>query len=366
MHRTPLWEWERELGGRMGEFAGWSLPIQFAGIVEEHRAVRRAAGLFDVSHMGKIAVRGRQAAELLDYAATNRLAGAEVGQAVYTPFCNADGGVIDDAVIYRRGEGSFLVVVNAANTGKDFLHLRRLAERFEAEVEDETGRWGQVALQGPEAEAILEELTEAPVHSVGSYRFLDGVTVAGVSALVSRTGYTGEDGFELYADAGRIERLARALLEAGRGRGLVPAGLGARDTLRFEACLPLYGQELNEGVNPLEARLQRFVKLEKEDFLGREALLRASRQGLRRHLVGLRMVERGVARHGYEVLRDGRKAGVVTSGSYAPTLEANLALALIEGEAPAPGEHFQVVIRGRPVEAEVVKLPFYRRPKAAR
>ncbi|MDI3299487.1 MAG: glycine cleavage system aminomethyltransferase GcvT [Bacillota bacterium] len=363
--RTPLHDLERELGARMGEFAGWELPIQFSGILEEHRAVRRAAGLFDVSHMGKIAVRGREAAALLDYAATNDVARAEVGQAVYTPFCRADGGVIDDAVLYRRGEGSFLVVVNAANREKDLRHLAQLAEGFEAEVEDQTGRWGQIAVQGPEAEAILEELSEAPLHAVGSYRFLDGATVAGVSALVSRTGYTGEDGFELYADAGLVERLARAVLEAGRARGLVPAGLGARDTLRFEACLPLYGQELGEAINPLEARLGRFVKFEKGDFLGRQALERVRQEGPRRHLVGFRMVGRGIARHGYEVFRDGERAGFVTSGSYAPALDANLGLALLEGEAPLPGERLEVAIRGRRVEAEVVKLPFYRRAKAA-
>ncbi|MCL6522515.1 MAG: glycine cleavage system aminomethyltransferase GcvT [Firmicutes bacterium] len=350
----------------MGEFAGWELPIQFSGILEEHRAVRSAAGLFDVSHMGKIVVRGREAAALLDFAATNAVAQAEVGQAVYTPFCREDGGVLDDAVVYRRGESSFLVVVNAANTAKDFRHLAELARRFETEVEDETEGWGQIALQGPEAEAILEELTEAPIHDLGSYRFLDGATVAGVSALVSRTGYTGEDGFELYAGAAQIEALARAILAAGRPRGLLPAGLGARDTLRFEACLPLYGQELDEGINPLEARLGRFVKFEKGDFLGREALERVRREGPRRHLVGFRMVGRGIARHGYEVFRDGRPAGRVTSGSYAPSLEANLGLALLEGEAPQPGERLEVEVRGRRVEAEVVKLPFYRRPGAAR
>lgn len=356
MKQTPLYARHKALGGRMIDFGGWCMPVQYSGILDEHAHVRQAAGLFDVSHMGELTFRGPDAAAFLQAMVTNDIASAAPGRAVYSPMCGPDGGTVDDLLVYKRGEDDFLVVVNAANTDKDDAWFRQhLSGRVE--MENISDRVAQIAVQGPAAQRILQPLTDTPLDSIRFYRFAPNVTVDGVECLVSRTGYTGEDGFELYLPAAHAVQIWDALLAAGGPEGLVPAGLGARDTLRFEVALPLYGHELSAEISPLEAGLSRFVKLQKGDFIGRDALAAQAAQGPRRRLAGIRMVGRGVARGGCALLSGGRPVGVVTTGNYSPTLKENLGLALVD--ASFTGQTFSVDIRGRAVEAAFAPLPFY-------
>jgi aminomethyltransferase len=358
MKHTPLFDQHTALGGRIIDFGGWALPVQYSGIIEEHEAVRGAAGLFDVSHMGEVTVKGSGALEFIQHLVTNDIGKAVDGQAVYSPMCYPDGGVVDDLIVCRLGAEDFLLVVNAANTDKDFAWIREhLSEGVEAE--NVSDRWAQLALQGPKAQAILQRLTDYPLESIRFFRFVPNVRVAGVNALVSRSGYTGEDGFELYTAAQDAPVLWRALLDAGRGDGLLPCGLGARDTLRFEAALPLYGQEISAEISPLEAGLTRFVKLDKADFIGLDALKTQAEAGLARRLVGFEMVGRGIPRSHYAVAKDGRPVGFVTTGSFSPTLKKNLGLALVEADCAAEDGTLEIIIRDKPVEARIVPLPFY-------
>lgn len=366
LRRTPLYEEHVRLGARMTGFAGWAMPVEYRGILEEHRAVRERAGLFDVSHMGEIAVRGPGALALLQLAVTNDAGRLAVGQALYTPMCRDDGGILDDLIVYRTGEKEFLLVVNAANREKDLNWLRTLAGEAAgaveagAEVEDVSDRWALLALQGPRAAEVLRTAA-GEVGGLGRFAFLAGVKVAGRPCLVARTGYTGEDGFELFCPWEEAPPVWAALLDAGREAGVLPCGLGARDTLRLEAALPLYGHELREDVNPLEVRLGAFVRWDKGEFVGRAALERVREAGPRRRLVGLEMVERGIPRQGYEVVAGGAVVGEVTSGGPAPTLGKNVALALVAAGRERDDEGLAVRIRGRDVAARVVPLPFYRR-----
>ncbi|KAA8997922.1 glycine cleavage system aminomethyltransferase GcvT [Paenibacillus spiritus] len=343
------------------DFGGWELPVQFVGIQKEHEAVRTAAGLFDVSHMGEFLVTGEGAEAYLQRMTTNDVSGLEDGQAQYSLLCYPDGGTVDDLLVYRLGEGRYMLVVNASNTVKDFewlkLHLPAEGGPSLRDVSEETAL---LALQGPAAAAILSAVTDADPAALKPFRFLEGATVCGVPVLLSRTGYTGEDGFELYAPAAGAAALWTGLLEAGREHGLLPAGLGARDTLRFEARLPLYGQELSPDISPLEAGLGPFVKLGKGEFIGREALAAQKDGGPPRRLVGLEMIDRGIPRCHYPVYADGRRIGEVTTGTQAPTLKRSLGLALIEAAYAAIGSAVEVEIRGRRLKAEVVKTPFYR------
>ncbi|MCL6611243.1 MAG: glycine cleavage system aminomethyltransferase GcvT [Peptococcaceae bacterium] len=358
LKKTPLHDLHAALGAQMFPFGGWTMPLRYGDILEEHRAVRERAGLFDVSHMGEIVVRGPRAGSLVQELVTNDISGMEDGQAVYSPMCAGDGGVLDDLLVYRLEAGHYMLVVNAANTGRDLAWVRSHAGEG-VEVEDVSGRTALLALQGPRAAEVLKPLAGFDPGSLGSYRFVRG-PVAGVECLVSRTGYTGEDGFEIYLDAGDGAGVWQALMESGRNHGLVPAGLGARDTLRLEASLPLYGHELNEKTTPLEAGLGRFVKLDKGPFTGREALQRQQREGLSRRLVGLSMLDRGVPRAGYPVLVGDDPAGAVTSGGYAPTLNACLAMAYVTSSVN-PGDRVAVLIRGKKCGAAVVPLPFYKK-----
>lgn len=363
MKQTPLYDKHLESGGKIIDFGGWALPVQYQGILEEHEAVRTRAGLFDVSHMGELWLGGPDTLANLQRLVTNDLSRARDGQAVYSPMCMETGGIVDDLLLYRLAEQHWLLVVNAANTDKDEAWIR---ERLtgQAVLENRSAQTAQLALQGPAAERILQRLTPAALHEIRFYRFLPDVTVADIPVLVSRTGYTGEDGFELYFPADRATELWDRLLEAGRSDGLVPAGLGARDTLRFEAALPLYGQELGPDISPLEAGLDRFVKLEKDDFIGRAALREQQERGVPRRRVGLAMVGRGVPRSHYPVqCCDGQAAGIVTSGTFAPTVKQNLAMALLERPFAEPGRLVDVIIRGKPVPARVIDLPFYSRRK---
>ena len=338
------------------------MPVQYSGLLHEHRAVRSAAGLFDVSHMGEALVDGAQALEFLQHTTCNNVAKIAVGQAQYTGLINEAGGFVDDLLIYRLEQQRFLLVLNAANTAKDVSWLRRHAESFEVEVSDVSEDWYQVALQGPRAQAILGQLIpQAALESIGYYRF-DWWEFAGGRHLVSRTGYTGEDGFEIYGPSKLALKVWTAVNQAGSDRGLLPAGLGARDTLRLEARLALYGNDIDDHTTPIEAGLGWIVKMKKGPFIGREVLERQKRDGVRRKLVGFDMLGRAIGRQGYPCLHDGQEIGRVTSGSLAPSLERRIGLAYLPVELTEEGTRFQIEIRGRHEDAQVVPTPFYKRP----
>jgi len=359
---TPLADRHRALGARIVEFGGWLMPLQYAGILEEHRAVRSTAGLFDLSHMGELFVEGSEAAAALGYALTTEPAGLKVGRAHYSMICFPEGGILDDLIVYRLDEERFMVVANASNASavSDAL-AERLAGRHVV-LDDRSLATALVAIQGPVAAAILAPLTSVILDDLPYYGITQG-DVAGVPALVARTGYTGEDGFEVIVDMAAAGRVWDALLEAGTPMGAVPVGLGARDTLRLEAGMPLYGNELGPDTTPFEAGLGRVVKLAKAgDFVGRAALEKASAEGPRKLLVGLVVRGRGIARHGYDVFVGDRRIGVVTSGTQSPTLGLPIAMAYVTPSEAEPGTIVDVSIRDQRVPAEVVQMPFYRRP----
>ena len=358
MKKTPLYDNHVRLGGKMIDFGGWQLPVQYTGIIEEHDGVRSAAGLFDVSHMGEITVKGAGADSFIQYMVTNDMSKATDGQAVYSPMCYPDGGVVDDLLIYRIGAGDYLLIVNAANTDKDLDWLKQhVADGVD--IENASDRYAQLAIQGPNAEKILQRLCDIPLEEIKFFHFRSHVKVGGADAIVSRTGYTGEDGFELYLPSEDAAGLWDDLLREGQEDGLVPVGLGARDTLRFEVALPLYGHELSADISPLEAGLGMFVKPGKGAFIGRDALSAQKEAGAKRKLVGFEVTGRGIPRNGFDVQADGKSVGFVTTGSFAPTLKKTLGLALIDATYAAEGTVINVMVRNRPVEAKIVKKPFY-------
>ncbi len=363
--RTPLYPVHVALGARMIEFGGWMMPLQYSGIIEEHRAVRSRAGIFDLSHMGEIEIIGRNALDLVQLMTTNDASKLEVGQAQYSLMCKPDGGIVDDLLVYRLHD-RFSLVVNAANASKDFAWIRYHADGrpgWDVEVHDRTDEIALIAIQGPRSPQILQPLVSFPLEGLGYYRSKLSSVDGHESVLVSRTGYTGEDGFELFLPAERALALWDTLMEAGRPLGIVPVGLGARDTLRLEACMALYGNDIDETTNPLEAGLGRWVKFDKGDFLGKDALIVAKEAGLKRRLVAFRMIDPGVPRHGYEIWSSGHKVGYVTSGSYSPTLNANIGLGYVPVDLAEPGTKIEISIRERLALAEVVPMPFYRRPR---
>jgi len=355
--RTPLHDRHLAAGARLIEFAGWEMPVQYSGIVQEHAAVRSAAGLFDVSHMGEIAVGGRGSEGFLQRLTMNDVTGLADGAAQYTALLTPRGTLVDDLILYRLERDDYLLVVNAANTRKDLEWLQE-HRKGEIEVADRSAEYALLALQGPRSEGILRRLCAA-LPDLRPFRHA-AVEVGGVSARVARTGYTGEDGFEILVAPSRAAALWDFLLTAGAPDGILPAGLGARDTLRLEAALLLYGQDMDEQTTPLEAGLWRFVRLEKGDFTGREALLRQQREGVPRRLVGFDMIDPGVPRHGYPLWVGGRQFGEVTSGGFAPTLKKSIGLAYVPAGEVRPA--LEVEIRGRRAAAREVGLPFYRRP----
>ncbi|SDF35837.1 glycine cleavage system aminomethyltransferase GcvT [Sporolituus thermophilus] len=361
--KTPLYDIHVASGAKIIEFGGWLMPVQYTGIIEEHRAVRQAAGLFDVSHMGEVSVSGPDATAYVNRLVTNDASRLAVNQVMYTPMCYDHGGVVDDLLVYRLGEQEYLLVINAANIDKDYAWMVQHAANYDVTVKNISDVTAELALQGPRAEAILQPLTDEDLSTIKYYWLRRHVRVDGIDCLISRTGYTGEDGFEIYCAPEEAGRLWNRLMEVGKPLGLVPAGLGARDTLRFEAGLPLYGHELSESITPLEAGLGVFVKFDKQSFIGYEALLAQKNAGVRRKIVGIEMVGRGIARAGYACHAADRVIGTVTSGTYAPTLDKNLALAILETEFSAPGTEVAVEIRGKLVEAKVVAKPFYKRRK---
>ncbi|MDA8195334.1 MAG: glycine cleavage system aminomethyltransferase GcvT [Thermaerobacter sp.] len=361
MQTTPLTEWHRRHGAKLMEFGGYQMPLEYVGILREHEAVRTRVGMFDVSHMAEFQVGGPGAPAFLDAAVTNWPSRLAVGQALYSPMCRPDGGTVDDLLVYRLAAERFWLVVNAANHASDWQWLAALAEDW-AGVErvDVSADTALIAVQGPDSLAVLEPLAEIPLAAILSYHFVADARIAGVPALIARTGYTGEDGFELYVAAEDAESVWQTLFE----RGVLPIGLGARDTLRLEARLPLYGHELSAAISPLEAGLAPFVKWDKGDFVGRDALARQQAQGLRRRIAGL-VVTGGIARAGYPVLagEGGEPIGLVTSGSHSPTLKEAIALALLPTDLASPGTALAVRIRDRAVPATVVRTPFYKRGK---
>lgn len=364
LKRTPLFPIYGEYEARVIDFGGWELPVQFAGIQKEHAAVRTQAGLFDVSHMGEVLVSGPDAGSFLQRLTTNDIDKLQIGQCHYSFMCYPTGGVVDDLIVYRLGAEQFMLVINASNTDKDLEWMaeqRELAGAAQVQIENISDRTALLALQGPLAEQILCRLTDAPLSALQPFHFMENVSVAGIKALISRTGYTGEDGFELYIDSSDAIALWRQLLQAGESDGLIPAGLGARDTLRFEARLPLYGQELSDSISPLEAGLAFFVKLDKGDFVGRDALAAQKANGIPRKLVGIEMIGRGIPRSHYPVFADGVRIGEVTTGTQSPTLKKNIGLALLDAAFAGKDTEVEVEIRGTLVKAKVIATPFYKR-----
>ncbi|HET7420621.1 MAG TPA: glycine cleavage system aminomethyltransferase GcvT [Candidatus Dormibacteraeota bacterium] len=354
LRRTPLYDRHVALGGRMVDFGGWEMPQQYTSIRDEHLAVRKAAGLFDVSHMGRFRITGDKTADFVQGLVTNDVSNLTEGQAQYNLMCNDEGGIVDDLVVYRAAEG-FLAVVNASNREKDLEWMRAHAPDG-VTVEDRTFELALVAFQGPEAERLIPS---DDVRDIPYFGFRTG-EVAGVSAVISRTGYTGEDGFEVMVKSERMGQVWDAILEHGRGHGVLPAGLGARDATRLEAALRLWGNDMDESVNPYEAGLGWTVKLDKDGFVGRDALLRVKAEGPRRSLVGLSMQPGDIARHGAVVSAGGKHVGAVTSGTHSFFLGHPIALAMVEARSLTVGDRVVVDVRGREAPAEVVKLPFYR------
>lgn len=360
LKRTPLYERHRALGGKLVEFGGWEMPVQYSGLTEEHLAVRNRAGLFDVSHMGEIRVKGPRAFELVQRLTCNDVGALDDGKVQYSAFLTEAGTFVDDLLTYRLAAEDYLLVVNAGNTPKDVEWAASHAIDGAA-VTDESTAWAQIAIQGPRAEEILQKLTDLPLSSILYYRFR-WAKVQEVESIVSRTGYTGEDGFEIYLPSEHAPRVWDALVEVGRPVGLLPAGLGARDTLRLEAKLALYGNDIDDTTTPLEADLAWIVKMKKGDFIGRDALAKQKAEGLKRKLAGFEMKGRGIGRHGYPLSVDGTGGtGIVTSGTQTPTVGKAIGLAYVPIDSQTPGTSLTIDIRGKGVPAAVVPTPFYKR-----
>ena len=362
LKRTPLYEEHLRRGARMVDFGGWDMPLQYTSIIEEHLATRERAGLFDVSHMGEIVVRGKAAKAALNRIVTNDLNLIRQYKVIYTLMLNKNGGVVDDLLVYMIDDDEFLLVVNASNTDKDYEWLKGNVAAFSADIEvnNRSADYGLLAVQGPSAQAILQKLAEFEVSGIKPFTF-EFATLCGTEAIVSRTGYTGEDGFEIYCDSQHAEAIWNGLFAAGKEEGLQPAGLGARDTLRFESALPLYGHEVSDSISPIEAGLGFFVKLGKGDFLGKDVVEKQAVDGTGRRLAGIELLDRGVPRAGYRVEKDGEDVGFVTSGMHSPTFKKGLAMALLSVNAVQLDNDVDVVIRDKRVKAKIVKLPFYRR-----
>ncbi|MEM7482539.1 MAG: glycine cleavage system aminomethyltransferase GcvT [Acidobacteriota bacterium] len=363
LRRTPLFEAHRAAGGKIVPFAGWEMPVQYQGVIDEHRAVRTAAGLFDVSHMGEVSVIGPGAESFLQWLTPNDVSKLTDGRAHYSGLLTERGTYLDDLLVYRRGAENYLLVVNAANRTSDFAHIAEQAARFDGvEVEDRSDAYALLALQGPRSVDILAPLASFDVAALRYYGFAEGA-VADRPALISRTGYTGEDGFELYVAPDDATPIWDRLLADGAEHGLQPAGLGARDTLRLEAAMALYGHELNADTTPYEAGLGWVVKLDKGDFLGRSALAAQKAEGVDRKLVGFEVEGKGIAREGHGVKVGERAVGEVTSGTWSPTFEKALGLAYVEAGEAEVGKQIVLDVRGRAVAGRLAEIPFYRRPK---
>lgn len=361
LKRTPLFDVYKDQA-KLVPFGGWEMPVQFSSIKEEHEAVRTRAGLFDVSHMGEVEVAGPDALALVQKLTTNDASKIAIGQAQYSVMCYPDGGTVDDLLVYRMGEQKYLLVINAGNIEKDVDWILQHTTG-DVTVTNISNEIAQIALQGPLSEKILQRLTNEDLSSLRPFTFLNDVAIGDIPSLISRSGYTGEDGFELYFASEHAPAMWNLLMETGKEDGLIACGLGARDTLRFEARLPLYGQELSATISPIEAGMGFAVKVDKGDYIGRDALALQKEQGAPRKLVGLEMIDRGIPRTHYPVYRDGELIGEVTTGTQSPTLKINVGLALIKSEYVVLDEEVEVEIRGKRLRAKIVKTPFYKRAK---
>ena len=359
---TPLNAVHRASGAKMVDFGGWDMPVEYKGLVDEHRAVRQRVGLFDVSHMGEIEIRGPQALALVQSVTVNDAAKLKAGQAQYSALLYQHGGFVDDILVHKVADDSYFLCVNASNQDKDFEHIAA-HNTFDAVVENAGSKYAQIAIQGPLATGVLSQLTAADLAVIKRYHFVDGA-VSHAPARIARTGYTGEDGWEIYVAPADAARLWKELLAAGAGVGIEACGLGARNTLRMEAAMPLYGHEIHSTITPWEAALDWIVKLDKGAFLGREALVKQKERGITRTLTGFEMKGRGIARDGYEIVSHGLGTGWVTSGGPAPTLNKNIGMCFLPLAVAKPGTAIEVVVRGRGVEAVTVPLPFYKKGKA--
>lgn len=371
VRKTALNAVHRELGAKMVDFNGWDMPVEYpasigCGIIAEHMAVRTGVGIFDVSHMGDIRLSGREALAAVQHISMNDASRLAIGQAQYSALLYPQGTFVDDVIVHRLGEEEYLLVINAGTREKDFNWVRDNTREFDCKVENLSDDYTQIAIQGPKGVNVLQKVTDADLSAVKFYWITRGTLCGLPGTLIARTGYTGEDGFEVYIPSAESTsaRVWNEVLSAGKEFGAVPCGLGARNTLRLEAKLPLYGHEISDSINVWEAELDRFCKMEKPEFIGRGALERARADGLKRTLVGLEIIDRGIARDGYKVLNDGgSEVGYVTSGSYAPYLKKNIGLAYVPPDYAAIGSTLRVEIRGQGVKAQIVPTPFYKRPK---
>jgi aminomethyltransferase len=361
LKKTPLHARHRSLGARMVEFGGWDMPVEYSGIVDEHQAVRTRAGVFDVSHMGEIEIAGHDALKAVQHITSNDASRLSVGQAQYSALPTPGGTFVDDVLTYRLADEHFMLVVNASNIMKDFAWINAsIGGLGDAVAVNTSSRYALLAVQGPVARDVLQTLTGINLSEIKYYWFTTG-EVAGVRVTVSRTGYTGEDGYEIFVPPAMAERVWDAILIAGKAAGVVPAGLGARDTLRLEASMRLYGNDMDDTTTVLEADLGWIVGWKKDDFIGAEALRRQKQEGVRRKIVGFEVLDRAIARHGYDVYVGGQKAGVVTSGTQTPHLKKAIGMAYLPIEATAVGTEFEVDVRGRRIRSQVVPMPFYKR-----
>ncbi len=356
MKRTPLNQVHRDLGAKVIDFGGWEMPVQYNGIISEHNAVRNDCGLFDVSHMGEIYFKGADALKNLQKLLTNDVSRLEDGQILYTPMCYPDGGIVDDLLVYRLEEDEYLLVVNASNTDKDFKWIKENSSG-DVRIENQSPEYGQLALQGPNSKELLQQFTDINLDDLEYYWFERG-KINGAEVILSRTGYTGELGYEIYLKPDQTVSLWESLMEKGKDYNLVPVGLGARDTLRLEKKFCLYGNDIDKNTHPLEAGLGWTVDFDKGDFIARDVLVKHKEEGYNRKLVGFKLIDRGIARHGYTIQADGKEIGVVTSGSFSPSLKENIGLGYIEKDKAGMGEKIDIIIRKKPVKAEIVKTPF--------
>ena len=357
--KTPLYEEHLKTGGKVVDYAGWYLPVEYKGLVAEHEAVRNRVGMFDVSHMGEVTLLGKDARKFADYLTTNNIKTLDNGRVIYGFLCMENGGVVDDLLTYKASEEDIYLVINAGNIDKDVRWIMDHKAGFDVEVTNVSDETGEVAVQGPDAEKTLQKLTSYDLSSIPFFAFVRNVEIAGVDCMISRTGYTGEDGFEVYATREGIVKVWNAVLEAGAEFGIEPCGLGCRDTLRFEAALPLYGHEISEEINPIEAGFKFFVDLEKEDdFIGKKALAAEHAAGPKRKLIGFELLGKGIAREGVRILKDGKDIGYITTGYLSPTLKKSIANALVDSEQAVIDNEVVAQIRNRAVEAKLISKRF--------
>lgn len=363
MKRTPLYEEHKKLNANIVEFGGWDMPVQYTNVIDEHNTTRNAAGLFDICHMGEIIVEGKDAAKLLQKATSRNIEKMSDGKMVLAVLCNENGGILDDLTIYKFNENRFMVVVNASNIEKDFNQVKKVNEqnKFNAKVLDISESIAKLDLQGPKSQEILQKLVDFDLNEIKFYEFKE-CSVSNEAAIVSRSGYTGEDGFEIYFDWNAAPKIWKLILETGKEYGIKPCGLGARDTLRLECAMNLYGHEMDETKTPLQARYEWVVDCDK-DFIGKVAILKQKQEGVKEKLAGFEMIDNAIARNGYELFKDGNMVGFVTSGSQSPTLKKRIGLCYIKTEYSRADNEFDVNIRDKLYKAKIVKLPFYKRDK---